>query len=118
MSDNFRVIEQLIKRKGRSHNPFFLMAAFAIRETDQKLGLLLQHQRRLHGRLKKQGPSNGFFVKQEDLLIFLELIEQLFMKKSDKLSYSIRRKTQNVFGSNSSLSLAGLIDELGSMSLP
>ena len=112
MSDNFQVLEKLLIRKGTGKNPFFLMAAVAIRKEDQRLGILFQHQRKLHRKLKKQGRGNGFFIKQEDFPKFLRLIEQLLQQKSEELSYEIRRKIQNIYSSSSKLSLVGLIDEL------
>jgi hypothetical protein len=79
----------LIIRKGSGKRQgFYLAAAPAVRLETNERGLLLQHQQQLKQGVKQQGAN--FFVKQENLPGFLQLIHQLLKERIDDFSVGFR----------------------------
>ena len=97
------------KRQG-----FYLAAAPAVRLENNERGLLLQHQQQLKHGVKQQGAS--FFVKQENLPSFLQLIHQLLKERIDDFSIGFRPSILKQLPQDDGVSIATTNKDLENLS--
>ena len=89
MAERYNTISGLRIRKGvDKKKDFYLAASTAVRVEDNEKGLLLQHQQQLKRGVRQQGAN--FFVKQENLPGFLQLLHQLLRERVDDFSVALR----------------------------